>query len=170
MAIASPELPALQNVDPKKGVITYEQRKTGRKVTVPMHYHIIEHLHHLAPFGTNGYFCPNLVKRITGGRNGLSGAFKRIVIRAGIDPGIVPGKGMKRFTKRTFHSLRHSFTSALANAGISEEVRMKLTGHSSKPVHHGYTHLELDTLKNAVTALPLFGHAGNGPTPEAGER
>lgn len=43
-----------------------------------------------------------------------------------------------------------------ANAGIYEEVRMKLTGHSSKPVHHGYTHLELETLKSAVTALPLF--------------
>jgi hypothetical protein len=33
------------------------------------------------------------------------------------------------------------------------EVRMKLTGHSSKPVHHGYTHLELDALKTAIAAL-----------------
>lgn len=33
---------------------------------------------------------------------------------------------------------------------------MKLTGHTSKPVHHTYTHLELDTLKNAVKSLSSF--------------
>ncbi|MGD0536842.1 MAG: tyrosine-type recombinase/integrase [Verrucomicrobiota bacterium] len=156
-------------VDPQKGVIAYEQRKTGKKVTVPMHYHIIEHLHRLAPSGTSGYFYPTLAKKITAGRNGLSCSFKRIVVRAGIAPGIVPGKGMKRFTKRTFHSLRHSFPSALANAGIPEEVRMKLTGHPSKPVHHTYIHIELATLKNAVTALPLFRHVGSDSPPAHSE-
>jgi len=30
---------------------------------------------------------------------------------------------------------------------------MKLTGHSSKPVHKNYTHLEIDTLKSAIAAL-----------------
>lgn len=144
------------NVHPEQGMVAYQQKKTGKRVVVPMHYHVIEHLNYLSQFSTEGYLCPTLVKRITGGRNGLSGAFTRIVIRAGIDPGIVGGMGIKKFTKKTFHSLRHSFTSALANAGVSEEVRMRLTGHSSKPVHHGYTHLELKTLKNAVTALPLF--------------
>lgn len=69
---------------------------------------------------------------------------------------VVPGKGIRNFTKRTFHSLRHSFNSALANAGVSEEVRMKLTGHSSRPMNTRYTHLEVGTLKNAVTSLPLF--------------
>jgi hypothetical protein len=44
----------------------------------------------------------------------------------------------------------------LANAGVAEEIRMKLTGHSSKAMNTRYTHLEVDTLKNAVTALPLF--------------
>jgi hypothetical protein len=32
-------------------------------------------------------------------------------------------------------------------------VRMKLTGHTSKPIHHAYTHLELDALKSAISAL-----------------
>ena len=69
----------------------------------------------------------------------------------------VPGKGTRNFTKRTFHSLRHSFNSVLANAGVAEEVRMKLTGHSSKAMNMRYTHLEVRTLKIAVTSLPLFG-------------
>jgi integrase len=55
----------------------------------------------------------------------LSESFKRIVIKAGIDPMVVAGKGTRKFTKRTFHSLRHSFNSLLANVGVAEEIRMK---------------------------------------------
>jgi integrase len=69
----------------------------------------------------------------------------------------VQGKGTRKFTKRSFHSLRHSFNSALANAGVAEEIRMKLTGHASKAMNDRYTHLQVAALKNAVTAIPLFG-------------
>jgi integrase len=145
------------NIQPEQGVIVYHQQKTGKKVMVPMHYHIIEHLKYISTFGTTGYLCPKLAGKGTGGKHGLSEAFKRIVIKAGIDPGVVKGKGIRNFTKRTFHSLRHSFNSVLANAGVAEEVRMKLTGHSSKAMNTRYTHLQVATLKNAMTALPLFG-------------
>ena len=87
----------------------------------------------------------------------MNEGFKRIVLKAGIDPMMVQGKGTRNFSKRTFHSLRHSFYSALANAGVSEEIRMKLTGHSSKGMNTRYTHLEVGTLKTAMTSLPLFG-------------
>jgi len=56
-----------------------------------------------------------------------------------------------------YSSLRRSFNSALANAGVAEEIRMKLTGHSSKAMNDRYTHLLVAALRNAVTALPLFG-------------
>jgi hypothetical protein len=42
----------------------------------------------------------------------------------------------------------------MANAGVSEEIRMKLAGHASKDVHAGYTHHELETLRAAVAQLP----------------
>jgi integrase len=145
------------NIHPEQGVIIYHQQKTGKKVTVPMHFHVIEHLKYISTFGTTGFLCPKLASKGPGGKHGLSEGFKRIVIKAGLDPMVVKGKGVRNFTKRTFHSLRHSFNSALANAGISEEVRMKLTGHSSKAMNQNYTHLQMATLKNAMTALPLFG-------------
>jgi len=146
-----------ENIHPEQGVIIYHQQKTNKKVTVPMHFHVIEHLKYISTFGTTGLMCPKLSTKGSGGKHGLSEGFKRIVIKAGLDPMEVKGKGIRNFTKRTFHSLRHSFNSALANAGISEEVRMKLTGHSSKAMNQNYTHLQMATLKNAMTALPLFG-------------
>lgn len=151
-----------ENVLPEQGVILYHQKKTGKKVVVPMHFHVIEHLNYLSIFSTAGYLCPKLAAKGSGGKHGLSEGFKRIVIKAGIDPMVVEGKGTRKFTKRTFHSLRHSFNSALANAGVAEEVRMKLTGHSSKAMNERYTHLQVAALKKAVTTLPLFGAKAGG--------
>jgi len=145
-----------ENVHPEEGVIVYHQKKTGKKIVVPMHYHLIEHLDHLSKIHTEGFLCPSLAAKGPGGKHGLSESFKRIVRNAGMDLMIIQGKGTRKFTRRTFHSLRHSFNSMLANAGVSEELRMKLTGHSSRDVHTRYTHFEVEALKNAVTAIPTF--------------
>ena len=66
----------------------------------------------------------------------------------------VKGAGNQMFSKRTFHALRHSFTSALANQDVSPELRMKLTGHKTDREHQKYTHHELATLKKAVAKMP----------------
>jgi integrase len=145
-----------ENVHPDDGVIVYNQQKTGKKVVIPMHYHVLDHLNHIATFGTEGFLCPKLATKGPGGKHGLSESFKRILVKAKVDPMTVQGKGIRRFSKRTFHSLRHSFNSSLANAGVSEEIRMKLTGHSSKEMNNIYTHHEVSVLKNAVNSLPLF--------------
>jgi integrase len=83
--------------------------------------------------------------------------FKEIMRKAGVNSGTVyadaTGKGRK-VADRSFHSLRHSFNSALANAGVSQEVRQKLTGHASAEMNAIYTHHELDVLRDAVNALP----------------
>jgi integrase len=150
------------NVLPERGIIVYTQQKTGKKVTVPMHFHVIEHFNYLATFGTAGHLCPKLAAKGSGGKHGLSEGFKRIVIKAGIDPMVLQGKGTRKFTKRTFHSLRHSFNSALANAGVSQEVRKKLTGHMSDGMNDRYTHLQEESLKKAMNAMPLFGEKVDG--------
>jgi site-specific recombinase XerD len=58
------------------------------------------------------------------------------------------------FSRKRFHSLRQSFSSALANAGVSADVQTKLTGHKSLDVHRRYTHVEMEPLKHAIAALP----------------
>lgn len=64
----------------------------------------------------------------------------------------VPKKGKNGGT-RSFHSLRHSFTSWLADADIQADVRQKLTGHSSAGIHAGYTHHD-KALLDAISKLP----------------
>ncbi len=81
------------NIFPEEGLIIYRQQKTGKAVKVPMHYHVIEHLHYKATFGTTGFLCPKLAAKDSGGKHGLSEGFNRIVLKAGLDPMTVKGQG-----------------------------------------------------------------------------
>jgi integrase len=81
----------------------------------------------------------------------LSTTFTRIMHSAGVERDVVEaGDVIKR---RSFHSLRHSFTSWLAEADVHADVRQRLTGHSSSGIHAKYTHHD-ESLKRAVGALP----------------
>ena len=73
---------------------------------------------------------------------------------AGIDQRQMQISEARKFSTLSFHSLRHSFTSALANAGVAPDLRMKLTGHLTADVHARYSHHDLETLKAAVAVLP----------------
>jgi integrase len=147
-----------EGVDLTGETLTYMQAKTGAKVTAPLHPDLLAQLNKLA--GTDKpeiFILPQLANQRVNGRHGLSETFKRIMRQAGVDSQTVKGAGNQMFSRRTFHALRHSFTSALANADVAPELRMKLTGHSSEAVHRGYTHHEIETLRQAVLKLPSLG-------------
>jgi len=103
------------------------------------------------------FVFPSLAERSTGGKNGLSGQFTRVMAAAGIEGKITRHTPRGRANSSlSFHSLRHSFNSAMANAGVAEEVRMKLAGHSTREVHAKYMHRELEPLRAAIATIPLF--------------
>jgi integrase len=79
-----------------------------------------------------------------------------VMAEAGVDCGESKRESGRMFSRKSFHALRHSFVSVMANAGIPDEVRQKLTGHASPAVHKRYTHLELQPLKTAIQALPML--------------
>jgi len=149
-----------ENVDLTLGVINYEQGKTQGKnskpVITPMHDDLKNHLLRLAGDNPQAPLCPTLQKRNAGGRKGLSVTFANIMRDAGISQHQVKGKGKqgRAFSKLSFHSFRHTFTSVLANAGVPAEVRQKLTGHADATIHQKYTHLQLEPLQSAVAKLP----------------
>jgi integrase len=53
-----------------------------------------------------------------------------------------------------FHDLRHTFNTRLMEAGVLQEVRMALMGHSAgSKVHATYTHIELPVKRRAIARL-----------------
>lgn len=76
---------------------------------------------------------PVLAGKAGGGKSGLSMAFKRIMEHAEIKGRLLReanGEGRSQ-SSLSFHSLRHGFVSVMANAGVAQELRQKLTGHAS---------------------------------------
>ena len=55
---------------------------------------------------------------------------------------------------RSFHPLRHTFNSWMANADVDRETRMRLTGHSTAEDNETYTHVEVEKMRRAVDVLP----------------
>ena len=97
---------------------------------------------------------PILAGQRGSGRRGLSESFKKLVRQAGLDLQTVKGAGNQMFSRRTFHALRHSFTSALANQNVASELRMALTGPKTEGEHRKYTDQEMDNLRAAIQKLP----------------
>ena len=144
------------NVDLDKRTITVETRKTGKRLTVPIHPQFAAWLEMQTRGIGKAPVFPTLAGKSGGGKSGLSMAFKRIMERAGIKGCMLreaSGAGRSQ-SSLSFHSLRHSFNSAMANAGVAPELRQKLTGHSSIDMNRVYTHHELEPLRAAVAAIP----------------
>ena len=57
----------------------------------------------------------------------------------------------------TFHSLRHTFVSFAANAGIPLHVVQAIVGHTSTVMTRHYYHENEAALRSAVDAIPEFG-------------
>lgn len=148
-----------ESVDMEAGVLRVRTGKTKAKVVVPIHAELSRWLRAQTRGIAKAPVFPALAGKGTGGRYGLSGRFRAIMDRAGVKGRILrgaDGKGRQTSTL-SFHSLRHTFISALANAGVAEEIRKRLCGHAHGGVHGDYTHHEITVLRAAVGKLPGIG-------------
>lgn len=143
------------DLDGKAGVLHVTTQKTGATVALPVHPDFAAWLEQQEQGIGQAPVFTSLHSRSTGGNNGLSRRFRAIMDRAGITSRAVKREGAGRTRQsKDFHSLRHSFVSDLANAGVAPDVRQKLTGHADKKVHAVYTHHDMDTLRSAIDKLP----------------
>jgi integrase len=142
-------------IDWRNKIISFTPSKTKRPVTIPLHPQLERELLKRAGVGKAAMF-PALAGKGTGGRHGLSGRFAAIMEKAGIEAKRTQASGGRTLSNLSFHSLRHSFNSAMANAGIAQEIRQKLTGHTSAETNKIYTHHELEPLRAAVAAIPFL--------------
>jgi len=143
-------------IDWSNKIITFTASKTGKPVTLPLHPQLETELLKNAGIGNAPMFS-SLAGKGTGGKHGLSGQFAAVMEKAGIQGKRTHASGGRTLSSLSFHSLRHSFNSALANADVSQEIRQQLTGHASADMNKIYTHHEIATLRAAVEKLPTLG-------------
>jgi len=68
-----------------------------------------------------------------------------------------------------FHDLRHAFNSRMMEAGVLQEIRKALMGHSSgEDVHSTYVHVELPIKREAIRKLETWVAAQRQQTSEKG--
>jgi integrase len=146
-----------QNVDLVEKTIAFSQKKTGAPVKIPIHPELEEHLIALPSSDKlSKPVFPELHDKPGSGKSGLSMSFKRVMAKAGIADGVArekSGKLGRNVSSLSFHSLRHSFNSAMANAGVSPEIRQLLTGHASGEMNKIYTHHELEVVRKAIQSI-----------------
>ena len=65
------------------------------------------------------------------------------------------GRGAKReVSKLSFHCLRHTATSMLKNAGVSDAVARDIIGHDTEAISRVYTHIDMAAKRKAIESLP----------------
>ncbi len=144
------------NLDLTRREITFTTAKTKRTQILPMHATLQKHLESL-PMGDDpkSPVCPSLY-----GKGAVSNQFYEIMVTAGLVPPRTnkktkSGRDAKReLSAISFHALRHTATSLLKNAGVSNAVAMDLIGHESQTISANYTHVDDQTKRAAVELLP----------------
>jgi len=126
------------DIDLSLQTVTFVQKKTWASVQIPIHHDLYNYLLELPRSGDpKGPVSPKLFDKPGAGKSGLSMSFKiqeidgtrwhrRCVARE------KDGKLGRNVSRLSFHSLRHTFNSAIANADVPLEIRQKLTGHGSQ--------------------------------------
>lgn len=152
-------------IDLQEGTLSFVPQKTARRshgkpLRIALHSDLQAYLMSLsAPDDDpNAPLFPELLGRATGGHQGLSNGFARLMHKAKITPDLgheKKGKG-RRFRTLGSHSMRHSFISSLVNSDVNADVRKELADHSTDESHTRYVHLDLATQRRALSRLPSY--------------
>jgi len=142
------------NVDLQSQELTFRVRKTGRVQIVPLAAPLLAYMHELpASDDPNTPLWPDLAMHSA---NSLSKQFRRLLVQAGlVAPEYEKGAGRRRtVSELSFHNLRHTSTSLLKRAGVSEAVAMAIVGHRTAAVSQRYSHIDTSTMRAALDKLP----------------
>ncbi|MFA6715456.1 MAG: tyrosine-type recombinase/integrase [Victivallaceae bacterium] len=142
------------------------QKTSAKRVMIPIHPDLLELLKEVDK--NQEYVLPEVADRYLRNPTGVDSSACRIIWYA---IGTKPPKGKlpERLKGYGFHSLRHSFVSFCANAGVPLAVVQEIVGHNNVAVTHIYSHLSLDTLRTAVAAVPGKAKKENKSDEELGE-
>jgi integrase len=160
-----------QNVDLDRDEIRFVSRKTGRTMIIPIATPLRAEIETL-PAGDDPHqpLHPRSFASIerSGGVNTLSRQFRELLADAGLatlkahrTTEAAPGRdGPRELSQISFHSLRHTATSLMKDAGVNASVVMDIIGHESEAISAHYTHIDEDTKRRAIALLPAIPSIG----------
>jgi integrase len=152
-----------QKLDLEHEEIKLKTDKTGRLQILPLAAPLLKYIKKLrlgddphAPLFPRAFAIVQ-----SQGRTGtLSNQFHRILVSAGLAEKRShhsTGKGRsasRELNEVSFHSLRHTATTQLKSAGVSDAIAREFVGHDSEEVSNSYTHIPTDILRQAASKLP----------------
>ena len=150
-----------QNVDMEHHKIFVKQFKTGKEVSIPIAPLLYQVLLEAQERKVDAYVNPNVAVRYkqTDKRgkcigDGLVNIDTMRVIRwIGVETSVAVEGRKKKTTVLGFHSLRHSFASFCAEAGVPKAVVTSILGANSEIIDSFYTHVGEDAQRAAVEAI-----------------
>jgi len=154
-----------QNVDLARDEIRFVSRKTQRTMIIPIASPLRVEIEKL-PAGDDPHqpLHPRAFASVqnSGRTNTLSRQFRELLADAGLAipkahrvTEAAPGRdGPRELSQISFHSLRHTATSLMKNAGVNASVVMDIIGHESEAISAHYTHIDEDTKRRAIAKLP----------------
>ena len=152
-------------IDLEAGEIRLQTGKTGRFQKIPIPPPLLKHIESL-PTPPHGqvplHERADEIVASQGKTGSLSIQFHKIMSDAGIaakkthrkTEDALGRKGRRVESRVSFHSLRHTTTSLLKNAGVSSAIAEEFVGHDSAEMNRVYTHIELDSMRRAAELLP----------------
>ncbi len=150
-----------ENVNLEERLLSWVPEKTNRKRkaahVVPIPEALVEHLTKLNERqkpAKSAFLSPVLSGMQVSGCKGLSLAFGVLMREAGVDTATVISKAGRKFSGKSFHSLRHTAATELYKQGVSAEDRMGILGHTTPDIHSGYTHQGEKDIRKALAKLP----------------
>jgi integrase len=151
-----------ENVDLAARELQFKTEKTGRVMVIPIAEPFYRHLLEIAgddpraPLFSRAYEA----RQRDIPTSALSNQFYRVMEQAGV----VPKRSHKkkkhgRDGARTtgglgFHCLRHTATTLLKRAGVSDVIAREIVGHESAAISRIYSHIDIATLRTAINRMP----------------
>ena len=160
---------AWNSVNLERGVIQLIPTKTrkhahGQPVTIPIHPQLHAELeaalardHERRACAAAAFVNPTLADWYKNSKWRISHGLELIFKAAHIETSVKIEGRRTRTPEATFHSLRHTFVSLAANAGVPLPVVQSIVGHSSTAMTRHYYHQNEDVLRQAVAAIPAIG-------------
>lgn len=151
-----------EQVDLKAEIVKFATDKTGRTVVIPISAEWMADLKKRAE-GKAGPLFPRANATFMQKRKvaPISNQFRALLAR--VDLATKPNRaaaatpGRRVASPLSFHSFRHTATSLLKRAGVSDSVVMDIVGHDSEAVSQNYTHIDDATKRAALAKLPGIG-------------